>query len=144
MAADSIYGNSPEFIEAIEKIPGVTYMVSSELPPYVATSGRENKAQHASSSEDGKTSDLAFLSSYTSSVPPKPVRVLFIAPHGSILNNCMSKVFFNSGDNATAGYQSQATGRHVMSWTILSRFDEKIGKQPSSTKQRWPSSEIIH
>ena len=28
VAADSIYGNSPEFIEAVEKIPGVTYMVA--------------------------------------------------------------------------------------------------------------------
>ncbi len=31
VAADSIYGNSPEFLDAVEKIPGVTYLVS--LPP---------------------------------------------------------------------------------------------------------------
>jgi len=28
VAADSIYGNSPEFLDAVEKIPGVTYLVS--------------------------------------------------------------------------------------------------------------------
>ncbi len=27
VAADSIYGNSPEFLEAVEKLPGVTYLV---------------------------------------------------------------------------------------------------------------------
>lgn len=31
VAADSIYGNSPEFLDAVEKISGVTYLVS--LPP---------------------------------------------------------------------------------------------------------------
>ena len=28
VAADSIYGNSPEFLEAVEKVPGVTYLVA--------------------------------------------------------------------------------------------------------------------
>jgi SRSO17 transposase len=28
LAADSIYGNSPEFLDAVEKVPGVTYFVS--------------------------------------------------------------------------------------------------------------------
>ena len=28
VAADSIYGNSPEFIEAVERVPGVTYFVA--------------------------------------------------------------------------------------------------------------------
>ena len=28
VVADSIYGNSPEFLEAVEKIPGVTYFVA--------------------------------------------------------------------------------------------------------------------
>jgi SRSO17 transposase len=28
VAADSIYGNSPEFLDAVEKLPGVTYFVS--------------------------------------------------------------------------------------------------------------------
>ena len=28
VAADSIYGNSPEFLEAVERVPGVTYLVA--------------------------------------------------------------------------------------------------------------------
>ena len=28
VAADSIYGNSPEFLAAVEKVPGVTYLVA--------------------------------------------------------------------------------------------------------------------
>ena len=28
VAADSIYGSSPELLEAVEKVPGVTYLVA--------------------------------------------------------------------------------------------------------------------
>lgn len=33
---------------------------------------------------------------------------------GSILSNCISKVFFSAGDNATADYQSRITARHIV------------------------------